>query len=193
MTTSYDAAQIIGMTYNACMFFKVTNSLMTAYQVNSLYPMEYARQKDETHFYVVYKIKQGGYYYMFFEYLDMPGLPSSPTYVLTNVTYIQNALSYADYADVLAEGTPYSELEKLDPAWSYYRWYNENWGNPDYRVVVTRQLLRDGMLYVDSQPDETGVYRITGAEFYSDYQEPFAGEGDFTDMNYQIFPEDYPR
>ena len=193
ITTTYDAADIVDNFASSCTIYKSMNSQWGANTADAYYPIECARKVDDNRFYAVYKINQGGYFYMFYQrYTDSYWGELSP-YILTNVSYLQNNRSYADYQSAVAEGAPLSMAEAIDPSWGFFAWRNRSGNNPD-GIVPVRQLLTDGVLMVIYKTDDENIYRVDRAEYHPDFTEDFSLKlDDGLVHQYMIRAEDYPQ
>ena len=186
VTTSYDAMDCVFSFTNHCAIRLDDNSFLAANMLDGLrFPIECARKIDDDRCYVVYKVRQGGYFYLFFQKLQTY-LASSPVYIMTGTSYVYKSLSYQDMASVLTLGTSIAEAEALDPSWGCYKLAKDDY-NSDF--LVRDVILRDGLLSVYYKRAENGEFVVQDSELYADFKMPGA---DFV-VDYTILESDYPK
>ena len=186
VTTSYDAMDCVFSFTNHCAVGLDDNSFLAANMLDGLrFPIECARKIDDDRCYVVYKVRQGGYFYLFFQKLQTY-LASSPVYIMTGTSYVYKSLSYQDMASVLTLGTSIAEAEALDPSWGCYKLAKDDY-NSDF--LVRDVILRDGLLSVYYKRAENGEFVVQDSEFYADFKVP---REEFV-IDYTILESDYPQ
>lgn len=125
LTVSYDINELdsffIPRSYNEMLIRDDNDTdkeLLTIYEVNESFPVEVLREGE----YSVYKVKQGGYYYVF--WIFSTGNTSSITIdeeslknfhrVVGNVLYISSDKTVDDISTKISSGDTLLELHKLD-------------------------------------------------------------------------------
>ena len=162
-------------------------------QYTKIFPAECLRQVDENTFYAVYRIKQGGYFYVHFQKM-VEGPKYAPPYmegmyVITAYEYVTKATSWSDYADIQV-GDSYEEVEAIEPALSFWKWKDASRKIGFY----VRYPLKDGAIKVVFDPTEDGGYVVSEIQHFPDGIEDF---GEYhaggLEVNYNILPQDFPQ
>ncbi len=162
-------------------------------QFTEIFPAECLRQLDENTFYAVYRIKQGGYFYVHFQKM-VEGLDYAPPYmegmyVITEYQYLTEATSWSDYADIQV-GDAFEEVEAIEPALSFWKWRFASRG----KTFDVRWTLTDGSVHVVFDPTEDGGYVVREIQHFPDGIEDF---GEYSagglEVNYNILPQDFPQ
>ncbi len=186
ITTEYDALNFVSNFQSLGTFSQSANNLWPANIIDAMFPFECVRKTDDTHFYVVYKIRQGGYYYMFFETFPKSLEGEYPSHILTNVSYVYKKLSYADLEDVIKPGMSIAAAEAIDPSFDCFALAHVKGS------VFRRMILTDGMLMTAHERTENGDFELTSAVFHTDFKEDFTDHVDGLIHNYRILESDYP-
>ena len=186
ITTEYDALDLVSNFQSLGTFSQSANNLWPANVIDGMFPFECVRKTDDTHFYVVYKIRQGGYYYMFFETFPDALEGGYPSHILTNVSYVYKKLSYADLEGVIKPGMSIAAAEAIDPSFDCFALAHIKGS------VFRRMILTDGMLMTAYERTENGDFELTSAVFHTDFKEDFTDHVDGLIHNYRILESDYP-
>ena len=157
-------------------------------QINEVLPIEFIRQIDEDHLYVVYKVRGRDdaiwYTYVFFErFAKRCNETHESWWRKGNVFYVAKALEYSDFAGIHA-GSTNAEVHAVDPVINPAE-------DPEYvtQSYCSYHLLKDGLLtIVYSFNTEANALRVSELK----YDDSFTFEiGDRT-MSIRIDPNDLP-
>lgn len=152
------------------------------------YTVEAIRQVDDTHYYVAYKIKEGGWLYIFLkrdsvptEFYPEPILSSG----ITHSIYIKDKANKKALA-AIGEGSSFADVCAADPTAALAR---EQGINLCYKY---KWVKKHSLHWVDNEVfvftyDETGE-TVTGVEHYSDGRVP-CEQSDFV-FDYNLLPID---
>ena len=157
-------------------------------QINEVLPIEFMKQIDEDHLYVVYKVYGRDdaiwYTYVFFErFAKRCNETHESWWRKGNVFYVAKALEYSDFAGIHA-GSTNAEVHAVDPVINPAE-------DPEYvtQSYCSYHLLKDGLLtIVYSFNTEANALRVSELK----YDDSFTFEiGDRT-MSIRIDPNDLP-
>ena len=157
-------------------------------RINTAYPVEFLKQIDEDHLYVVYKTigrnNQICYSYLFFERIaERCNETHEAWWRRGNVFYVAKALEYSDFADIHI-GSTTADVHAVDPVVGPAK-------NPEgfTEPFKSYHLMKDGVLTLTFSFDpETKWHRVSEMK----YDDSFTfGTGDRT-MNVRIDPNDLP-
>lgn len=165
---------------------------ITIEQFHYAFPIECLRQIDENTYYAVYKVQQGGYFYVHFQkMLQEPHFDDhyyDGCFALTGYDYITEKHTSADFTDV-QEGDPFSKLEEIDTSMRLWSWYYGPGRGPCFR-----HILEDGMLYITASWNAQGEFIIDKKIFYEGGIEDIGQyEPDGLVINTSILPQDFPQ
>lgn len=149
-------------------------------RINSLYPVECIRKCGD-HVYAIYKTKQGGLLYIFFdEGMDVK-----------HCAYSTKKLSYSDFESVKA-GQSVADIEKIDSNVTTLKKYWEQ----QLEYAATTHILTDGVLRIfyhkSPQTGEFTVWKTAySKDFIFSYDTVFEDETSDSKLDYRILPSDY--
>lgn len=166
---------------------KLTDGFPSSY-LEAWYTVEAIRQVDDTYYYVVYKIKEGGWLYVF---LKVDPLATSwseepiPFAGVTHSIYIKEKANKKALA-AIGEGSSFADVCAADPTAAVAR---EQGINQFYKY---QWVKKHSLHWVDNEVfvftyDETGE-TVTGVEHYSDGRVP-CEQSDFV-FDYNLLPID---
>jgi hypothetical protein len=136
-------------------------------------PLENLRQVDERHFYTVYKIKDGGRLFLFFE-------GNENSLRCTTTLYSERRLQKSDF-DGIKAGDSLDKVIAVDPTAKCLREY---FSEEEHTSPMTRHLLTDGALRIN-------YTLLDGAFFVKDIL--YGSEFQIGNFTCKILPQDYPQ
>ena len=77
-------------------YYEGKSNRLTFYDVNKNFPVECVRQVRKSNYYSVYKVAEGGYYYVFWNLYLPSAITESSTYV-TNTAYVHSLNKESDF------------------------------------------------------------------------------------------------
>ena len=161
--------------------------------VNSKYPIECIRSIDDKYFYTIHKTKQGGLFYMFYEWADTKGLNSRNFY--RHSIYSKKALKYSDFKDIKV-GDFGNLIYKIDPVFQVCDQINietteaiQKKGDIQVQGNLNHWnyscLLKDGIInFTFDRKNNNKIIDIN-------YNKMFERETSFEIISYKIFEQDY--
>jgi hypothetical protein len=175
MRTEYDQT-ILKKWYNYFLSMFVSSKSGHIQDVEQELPLENLRQVDEGHYYAVYKVKEAGWLYLFFN-----GIKNDEKNVLLHAgaTLLSVKTLRHDDFDGIKAGDSLDKVIAVDPT---ARFMPENL--TEGLVPHTRHLLTDGVLLITyTQTDDS--FFVKDLQYNPEFQ---IGES-----AYKILPQDYPQ
>ena len=148
--------------------------------INSKYPIECVRKNNEN-IYVLYKTKEGGLFYVFF----------NQNLNIKYTAYATRKLSYNDFIG-LKSGDSITEAEKIEPAISFIK-ANFITPNPpkDNFYYITNHILTDGALRIiykkNPQNDDYLIHQILYSKDFIIDTDDFHSDC----LNFKVLESDY--
>ena len=162
-------------------------------QINEVLPIEFIRQIDEDHLYVVYKVRARDdaiwYTYVFFErFAKRCNETHESWWRKGNVFYVAKALEYGDFADIHV-GSTNAEVHAVDPV-VYPGLYPEDYPKDPFKSY---HLMKDGVLTITYSFEPEADRPLVSAMDYDDSFTfaPYGKDDDYR-MNVRIDPNDLP-
>ena len=162
-------------------------------QINEVLPIEFIRQIDEDHLYVVYKVRARDdaiwYTYVFFErFAKRCNETHESWWRKGNVFYVAKALEYGDFADIHV-GSTNAEVHAVDPV-VYPGLYPEDYPKEPFKSY---HLMKDGVLTITYSFEPEADRPLVSAMDYDDSFTfaPYGKDDDYR-MNVRIDPNDLP-
>ena len=162
-------------------------------QINEVLPIEFIRQIDEDHLYVVYKVRARDdaiwYTYVFFErFAKRCNETHESWWRKGNVFYVAKALEYSDFADIHI-GSTNAEVHAVDPV-VYPGLYPEDYPKEPFKSY---HLMKDGVLTITYSFEPEADRPLVSAMDYDDSFTfaPYGKDDDYR-MNVRIDPNDLP-
>ena len=162
-------------------------------QINEVLPIEFIRQIDEDHLYVVYKVRARDdaiwYTYVFFErFAKRCNETHESWWRKGNVFYVAKALEYGDFADIHI-GSTNAEVHAVDPV-VYPGLYPEDYPKEPFKSY---HLMKDGVLTITYSFEPEADRPLVSAMDYDDSFTfaPYGKDDDYR-MNVRIDPNDLP-
>ena len=162
-------------------------------QINEVLPIEFIRQIDEDHLYVVYKVRARDdaiwYTYVFFErFAERCNETHESWWRKGNVFYVAKALEYGDFADIHV-GSTNAEVHAVDPV-VYPGLYPEDYPKEPFKSY---HLMKDGVLTITYSFEPEADRPLVSAMDYDDSFTfaPYGKDDDYR-MNVRIDPNDLP-
>ena len=160
-------------------------------QINEVLPIEFIRQIDEDHLYVVYKVRGRDdaiwYTYVFFErFAKRCNETHESWWRKGNVFYVAKALEYGDFADIHV-GSTNAEVHAVDPV-VYPGLYPDDYPKEPFKSY---HLMKDGVLTITYSFEPDADLPLVSA---MDYDDSFTFEPPHCNytMNVRIDPNDLP-
>ena len=160
-------------------------------QINEVLPIEFIRQIDEDHLYVVYKVRARDdaiwYTYVFFErFAKRCNETHESWWRKGNVFYVAKALEYGDFADIHV-GSTNAEVHAVDPV-VYPGLYPEDYPKEPFKSY---HLMKDGVLTITYSFEPDADLPLVSA---MDYDDSFTFEPPHCNyiMNVKVDPNDFP-
>ena len=162
-------------------------------QINEVLPIEFIRQIDEDHLYVVYKVRARDdaiwYTYVFFErFAKRCNETHESWWRKGNVFYVAKALEYGDFADIHV-GSTNAEVHAVDPV-VYPGLYPDDYPKDPFKSY---HLMKDGVLTITYSFEPEADRPLVSAMDYDDSFTfaPYGKDDDYR-MNVRIDPHDLP-
>ena len=162
-------------------------------QINEVLPIEFIRQIDEDHLYVVYKVRARDdaiwYTYVFFErFAKRCNETHESWWRKGNVFYVAKALEYSDFADIHI-GSTNAEVHAVDPV-VYPGLYPDDYPKEPFKSY---HLMKDGVLTITYSFEPEADRPLVSAMDYDDSFTfaPYGKDDDYR-MNVRIDPNDLP-
>ena len=162
-------------------------------QINEVLPIEFIRQIDEDHLYVVYKVRARDdaiwYTYVFFErFAKRCNETHESWWRKGNVFYVAKALEYGDFADIHV-GSTNAEVHAVDPV-VYPGLYPDDYPKDPFKSY---HLMKDGVLTITYSFEPEADRPLVSAMDYDDSFTfaPYGKDDDYR-MNVRIDPNDLP-
>ncbi len=162
-------------------------------QINEVLPIEFIRQIDEDHLYVVYKVRARDdaiwYTYVFFErFAKRCNETHESWWRKGNVFYVAKALEYGDFADIHV-GSTNAEVHAVDPV-VYPGLYPDDYPKDPFKSY---HLMKDGVLTITYSFEPEADRPLVSAIDYDDSFTfaPYGKDDDYR-MNVRIDPNDLP-
>ena len=159
-------------------------------RINTAYPVEFLKQIDEDHLYVVYKTigrnNQICYSYLFFERIaERCNETHESWWRRGNVFYVAKALQYRDFADIHI-GSTSADVHAVDPVVSPAK-HPEGFTDP----YKSYHLMKDGVLTITYSFNPEADRHLVSA---MDYDDSFTFEPPHCNyiMNVKVDPNDFP-
>ena len=160
-------------------------------QINEVLPIEFIRQIDEDHLYVVYKVRGRDdaiwYTYVFFErFAKRCNETHESWWRKGNVFYVAKALEYGDFADIHV-GSTNADVHAVDPV-LYPGLYPEDYPKDPFKSY---HLMKDGVLTITYSFEPEADRPLVSA---MDYDDSFTFEPPHCNytMNVKVDPNDFP-
>ncbi len=160
-------------------------------QINEVLPIEFIRQIDEDHLYVVYKVRGRDeaiwYTYVFFErFAKRCNETHESWWRKGNVFYVAKALEYGDFADIHV-GSTNAEVHAVDPV-VYPGLYPDDYPKDPFKSY---HLMKDGVLTITYSFEPEADRPLVSA---MDYDDSFTFEPPHCNyiMNVKVDPNDFP-
>ena len=162
-------------------------------QINEVLPIEFIRQIDEDHLYVVYKVRARDdaiwYTYVFFErFAKRCNETHESWWRKGNVFYVAKALEYGDFSDIHV-GSTNAEVHAVDPV-VYPGLYPDDYPKDPFKSY---HLMKDGVLTITYSFEPEADRPLVSAMDYDDSFTfaPYGKDDDYR-MNVRIDPNDLP-
>ena len=160
-------------------------------QINEVLPIEFIRQIDEDHLYVVYKVRGRDdaiwYTYVFFDKVPEECNETCESWRRRgNVFYVMKALEYSDFANIHV-GSTNAEVHAVDPV-VYPGLYPDDYPKEPFKSY---HLMKDGVLTITYSFEPDADRPLVSA---MDYDDPFTFEPPHCNyiMNVKVDPNDFP-
>ncbi len=179
-------------------------------------PFSYLRKNDAGYYYSVFKLKDGGYAYYFFEERYTIHYADDQTYlgfekindavdetdlVFIGTTYLDETLSYSDIENIKI-GTPITEVAKTVPSalMTKYRHdcyeYIFEYGDANTLVYYQPVILVDGVAEIGYEYAD-GALAVKSIKYFPDYEYypsdcMFNENDNIFSVNLKILEQDYP-
>ncbi len=170
---------------------------ITIGQFNRAYPIECLRQVDEDTFYAVYKVEQGGYFYVHFQRMyKEPHWANqyedgyyNGAIAMTGYSYVTEKRSSTDYAGIKI-GDTINKVAEVDKAADFWKFL---YAKDEY--IEIRQYVTDGMQLIVLDVNDQGEFCVSHLSFYPgsirDYEKDF-NDPDGLIINTSILEQDFP-
>lgn len=144
------------------------------------FPIECLRQMTETTRYTIYKVKQGGLIFIFYNLYDPDDLNTA---YIRGWCYLRELFSWADFQSLTEEESTIDDLIAIDKdaqlheniAITHTAWLKNKWNNNDDEVftgyIYAYYYLKDGIGCFEFE-EKNGEFRLTDMEFYEDFELP---------------------
>ena len=161
-------------------------------QINEVLPIEFIRQIDEDHLYVVYKVRGRDdaiwYTYVFFErFAKRCNETHESWWRKGNVFYVAKALEYGDFADIHV-GSTNAEVHAVDPV-VYPGLYPDDYPKDPFKSY---HLMKDGVLTITYSFEPEADRPLVSAMDYDDSFTFASYKNSDYRMNVRIDPNDLP-
>ena len=162
-------------------------------QINEVLPIEFIRQIDEDHLYVVYKVRARDdaiwYTYVFFKrFAEECNETSESWWRRGNIFYLVKPLEYSDFADIRI-GSTNTDVHAVDPV-VYPGLYPDDYPKDPFKSY---HLMKDGVLTITYSFEPEADRPLVSAMDYDDSFTfaPYGKDDDYR-MNVRIDPNDLP-
>ena len=161
-------------------------------QINEVLPIEFIRQIDEDHLYVVYKVRARDdaiwYTYVFFErFAKRCNETHESWWRKGNVFYVAKALEYSDFADIHV-GSTNAEVHAVDPV-VYPGLYPDDYPKESFKSY---HLMKDGVLTITYSFEPEADRPLVSAMDYDDSFTFAPYKNSDYRMNVKVDPNDFP-
>ena len=160
-------------------------------QINEVLPIEFIRQIDEDHLYVVYKVRGRDdaiwYTYVFFDKVPEECNETCESWRRRgNVFYVMKALEYSDFANIHV-GSTNAEVHAVDPV-VYPGLYPDDYPKEPFKSY---HLMKDGVPTITYSFEPDADRPLVSA---MDYDDSFTFEPPHCNyiMNVKVDPNDFP-
>lgn len=197
ITVEYDAGVLLGSVELADPVRYVGTDPVTIEQFNYAFPIECLRQIDENTYYAVYRLRQGGYFYVHFQKMYAEPTWDKQLYngciAMTAYSYVAEKHTSADFVSIQT-GDLFSKMEEVDGSaclWIYAQLIDR---------LDSCLILEDGVIRIYATKNEQGEYIIREKQFYE------GGKIDYGSIpplsmyyeagliiNQNILPKDFPQ
>ena len=168
-------------------------SVSSLYRINIKFPIEFMKQIDEDHLYVVYKVYGRDdmilYTYVFFDKVPEECNETCESWRRRgNVFYVMKALEYSDFANIHI-GSTNAEVHAVDPV-VYPGLYPEDYPKEPFKSY---HLMKDGVMTITYSFEPEADRPLVSAMDYDDSFTfaPYGKDDDYR-MNVRIDPNDLP-
>ena len=168
-------------------------SVSSLYRINIKFPIEFMKQIDEDHLYVVYKVYGRDdmilYTYVFFDKVPEECNETCESWRRRgNVFYVMKALEYSDFANIHI-GSTNAEVHAVDPV-VYPGLYPEEYPKESFKSY---HLMKDGVLTITYSFNPEANRPLVSAMDYDDSFTfaPYGKDDDYR-MNVKVDPNDLP-
>ena len=166
-------------------------SVSSLYRINIKFPIEFMKQIDEDHLYVVYKVYGRDdmilYTYVFFKrFAEECNETSESWWRRGNIFYLVKPLEYSDFADIHV-GSTNAEVHAVDPV-VYPGLYPDDYPKEPFKSY---HLMKDGVLTITYSFEPDADLPLVSA---IDYDDSFTFEPPHCNyiMNVKVDPNDLP-
>ena len=166
-------------------------SVSSLYRINIKFPIEFMKQIDEDHLYVVYKVYGRDdmilYTYVFFDKVPEECNETCESWRRRgNIFYLVRPLEYSDFADIHI-GSTNAEVHAVDPV-VYPGLYPEDYPKEPFKSY---HLMKDGVLTITYSFNPEADRHLVSA---MDYDDSFTFEPPHCNyiMNVKVDPNDFP-
>ena len=153
--------------------------LITQAELEKWFSVEAIRKTDDTHYYTVYKIHEGGWLYVFTQIRMGQGEPKLPFAIVTHAVYTQKNADKSALQKIAA-GASASAVMAADPATALILENGINATQSQGRAPYSLHWC-DNEVYIFTY-DESGE-TVTGVEHYPDGRVPSSVDGWYFDYN----------
>ena len=166
-------------------------NISSLYRINNIFPIEFMKQIDEDHLYVVYKVYGRDdmilYTYVFFKrFAEECNETSESWWRRGNIFYLVKPLEYSDFADIRI-GSTNTDVHAVDPV-VYPGLYPDDYPKEPYKSY---HLMKDGVLTITYSFNPEADRHLVSA---MDYDDSFTFEPPHCNyiMNVKVDPNDFP-
>ena len=168
-------------------------NISSLYRINNIFPIEFMKQIDEDHLYVVYKVYGRDdmilYTYVFFDKVPEECNETCESWRRRgNIFYLVRPLEYSDFADIHI-GSTNAEVHAVDPV-VYPGLYPDDYPKEPFKSY---HLMKDGVLTITYSFEPEADRPLVSAMDYDDSFTfaPYGKDDDYR-MNVRIDPNDLP-
>ena len=168
-------------------------NISSLYRINNIFPIEFMKQIDEDHLYVVYKVYGRDdmilYTYVFFDKVPEECNETCESWRRRgNIFYLVRPLEYSDFADIHI-GSTNAEVHAVDPV-VYPGLYPDDYPKDPFKSY---HLMKDGVLTITYSFEPEADRPLVSAMDYDDSFTfaPYGKDDDYR-MNVRIDPNDLP-
>ena len=166
-------------------------NISSLYRINNIFPIEFMKQIDEDHLYVVYKVYGRDdmilYTYVFFKrFAEECNETSESWWSRGNIFYLVKPLEYSDFADIRI-GSTNTDVHAVDPV-VYPGLYPDDYPKEPFKSY---HLMKDGVLTITYSFEPDADLPLVSA---MDYDDSFTFEPPHCNyiMNVKVDPNDFP-